>query len=99
MNAEKELEYKAEIEKLKTKLNAINEDQNNIIAWYVTEKNEITRDETWATNNPDLCEPLVIGRNYNDFEGSPDMCDCDLDAKDNCELCTCGLAGYWQEKE
>lgn len=99
MTEEKELEYKTEIESLKTKINAINEQQNNIIAWYIVEKNEITRDEKWASENPDLCEPLVIGRNYNDMEWCPDMCDCDLEAKDNCELCTCGLAGYWENVE
>lgn len=26
-----------------------------------------------------------------------DLCDCDTDAKDNCELCTCGLA--WVKRD
>jgi hypothetical protein len=24
-----------------------------------------------------------------------DICDCDLDAKDNCEVCSCGLAQFF----
>ena len=35
----------------------------------------------------------------NHFGWEQDMCDCDLDAKDECELCTCGLAGYWSEED
>lgn len=28
-----------------------------------------------------------------------DMCDCDIDAKDNCEDCTCGLAHFLEMEE
>lgn len=28
-----------------------------------------------------------------------DMCDCDFDAKDNCEDCTCGLAHFLNMEE
>lgn len=28
-----------------------------------------------------------------------DICDCDLDAKDNCELCDCGLSFYLQDRD
>ncbi len=28
----------------------------------------------------------------------PDFCDCDTDAKDNCEICDCGESGYWDNQ-
>lgn len=88
-------EYEREIDQLKATIEAIKLAQRETIAWYITEKDMITQDQDWAKENSDMCQPLVIGLDLDNNEWSPDICDCDCDAKDNCELCTCGQAGYW----
>ena len=99
MNKEKEIEYQAEIERLNLKLKAISFNQQDVVAWYIAGNGEITKDAQWAQENPDLCEPLVIAKSYDNLEWIPDMCDCNLEDKDNCEMCDCGMSGYWEEKE
>jgi len=47
-------------------------------------------------------EKNVVAVSYKDVDLAqwiPDICDCDLDAKDDCDLCTCGQAGYWDVLE
>ena len=51
MNKEKELMYQEEIERLNLKLRAISIEQQNVIAWYISGNNEITKDSDWASKN------------------------------------------------
>lgn len=97
MNCQKEQEYLQEIERLKATIGAMTLAQSEVIAWYIYEKDLITQDKEWALENADMCHPLVVALDMLNNEWIPDLCDCDLDAKDNCELCTCGLSGFWQQ--
>ncbi len=90
-------EYEREIEHLKAQIGAMIATQHEHVAWYIPEKDMITQDRDWALENSDICQPVVLAQDWENNEWIPDICDCDLDAKDNCELCTCGQAGYWQE--
>lgn len=43
----------------------------------------------------DIEEALsILGHLLENGDFYDDMCDCDFDAKDNCELCTCGGAQF-----
>jgi hypothetical protein len=46
-------------------------------------------DETANSLAVEILEYLVKNGNW-----YTDLCDCDFDAKDNCEDCTCGLAQF-----
>lgn len=49
----------------------------------------------FCSKDKDREKILTAIQNKFGMEWMPDICDCDLDAKDDCELCDCGKAGYF----